>query len=209
MYSALQSLRRVCIIKKCLAAALLPDEWLLIESLKEMKDLQLALSAMTLTDYIYASLSIQTFRVTLQTDDLINSEASANFISTAFTQALRFKPLNLVSLRVMRADSSEISSAENEFFFFLSVAVNRNIPSLHLFCIINFSHWIILELLWLQTANFTINWQIKEVMIKNSNPKVLLSYNLYICYFSEAQYYSLTLLCNLLSQELMKKEIVS
>ena len=85
MYSTLQSLRRVCIIKKCLAVTLLPDEWLLSESLKKMKDLQLALLTMTLTEYIYTLLSIQTFRVTLQTDDFINSETSANFIFTAFT----------------------------------------------------------------------------------------------------------------------------
>ena len=88
---------------------------------------------MSLSEYIYTHFSIQILRVTLQTEGFIDSEASENFIFSTFTQTLKIKLLDLVSLRVMRADDSEISSAENEFFYSLSVAVNRKTLSLHLF----------------------------------------------------------------------------
>ena len=122
---------------------------------------------MSLTDYIYAHLSIWTEQIIMRTEGLVDSEASVNFIFMTFIDALRIKSLNLVSLKVVRADDAEISFSENEFFYSLMIVINEKTLSLHLFCTIDSSHWIILRLPWLQAVNSIINWWTKEVMIEN------------------------------------------
>ena len=98
-----------------------------------MKDLQLTLLTLSLTDHVYASLSIQILQIILSTEELVNSGASANFIFITFTQMLRIASLDLVSLRVMSADGSEISPSGNGFFYSLIIAVNEKTSSVHLF----------------------------------------------------------------------------
>ena len=105
--------------------------------------------------------------MTLSTESLVDSGASVNFIFTTFAQTLEIASLDLISSRVISADSSEISSAGNEFFYFLFIAVNEKTFSVHLFWVIHSLHQIILELLWLHAVNFTIDWCIKKILIKN------------------------------------------
>ena len=76
----------------------------------------------------------------MRTEGLVDSGASVNFIFTTFIGALRIKPLDLVSLKVVRADDAEISSSGNKFFYSLTIAINEKTPSLHLFCTIDSSH---------------------------------------------------------------------
>ena len=122
---------------------------------------------MSLTQHVYVFLTIQSSQATLKTEGLIDFSASVNFISSAFMQTLNVTALDLISLRVVSADELKISSAENDFFYSLLIAVNERTSSTHLFCVIDSSHWIILDLLWLQTVNSIINWCIKKVIIED------------------------------------------
>ena len=67
----------------------------------------------------------------------------------------------------MSSDEIKISSSGNGFFFSLLIAVNGLTPFSHLFQAIESSHWIILDLLWLQAVNLSINWCTKEVVIED------------------------------------------
>ena len=63
-----------------------------------------------------------------------------NFISITFAQTLEIASLNLVSSKIMSADSSKISSSGNEFFYSLFITVNEKTLSVHLFQVIHSLH---------------------------------------------------------------------
>ena len=155
MHCFLQPVREVYNLKKCLAAVLQPDEWLLSEGIQGLNDLRLCLSIMSLSDHIYTAVNVHCLYTTLKTEGLIDSETSVNFILKSFVQTLGCHLLNLVSLRVMSSDEIEISSSGNRFFFSLLIAVNSLTFFSHLFQTIESSYWIILSLLWLQAVNLS------------------------------------------------------
>ena len=142
----LQSSQRSYYVKKCLTVTSLSKEWLLSKDSDSMMNLKLILSTMSLTEHVYTFLTIQSPWVTMKINSLIDSGASVNFISVTFIWALSVTVLNSISLRVMSANELKISSAENGYFYSLSIAVNERTLSTHLFHVIDSPHWMILNL---------------------------------------------------------------
>ena len=61
----------------------------------------------------------------IQTEAIINSEATVNFINLAFIHSLSLKPLELLSLPVISVDRKTLSLTEKDYCYKLNIALDK------------------------------------------------------------------------------------
>ena len=101
---------------------------------------------------------------------MIDSGATANFISKNFVKSLLISALDVFSPQVLGADGKVLSEAGKGLCYRLTLWLTENNRSEHVFCAIPTNHRFILSMPWLQQVNPLINWkehtlEIPEVVV--------------------------------------------
>ena len=105
----------------------------------------------------------------IETKELVDCDATVNFIDEIFVKSLFLKSLLIVVSKIEDVNDNIISLEKKNVYFKIDIRVQDQKVQYHLFKAILMKHeQIILSMLWLQIVNSIVNWRLETLKMQRN-----------------------------------------